>query len=242
VTRPLTSADLEERHHSFTRERYQFVGGLNKSIALGVGTVTGLVILLHLESFWPRGVLWVASLLALVVTHLKWEQGSVLTNARGNATDLILPIALGILEVGLFLVLIPEILPRAETASAQEAWRHWFLVLAGHGLLGWGIVRNRLRNVDVERDFSSQLKLVGQEHVRSLRRDAWVTLGVAFAGAASWGILRLFPADWLLAAMGWLACLGMMRAIGTADRDRRSLEGRLAVIARESAPARPARR
>jgi hypothetical protein len=105
-----------------------------------------------------------------MVTLTTWGRGVLLTNSRANVWDTFLPTLMGIAEFCLFAVLAPR-----ENRDAQGkdngvdnklgAWNFWYLVLGIHAMLAAFLVRNRIANTDVERDFVPQLKDLAKEYM-----------------------------------------------------------------------------
>src|SRR2546421_715740 len=138
MSEPLNIDTVSTRLTNFPHDRYLYIGGFMRSVALAAGTLVLIKIALDFKNYRPRLLPWVAALLATMVTLLTWGRGILLTNARANVLDAIIPTLMGITEFCLFAILLPqENLSDQKPATEQkfEPWYLWFLVLAIHTLL-----------------------------------------------------------------------------------------------------------
>ena len=135
---PLTPEILRSRLREYPRDGYLYIGSIMKGVSLAAGTLVLLEILADLGVLWPRLVLWLTSVVAVMVTYLTSNKGILLTNSRANLGDSLLPLLVGINEFCLFAVLSPRMV-------SSSLWRMWLIVLAVHALMGLGLVYNRYR-------------------------------------------------------------------------------------------------
>jgi hypothetical protein len=137
---PLNFGDIRDRttsHGYVMYMNYQFL------IKSGVYAVAALALLniLTAESL-PLPVrlrlfaFWLASFAFTIVTIAKWSRGAVLTNARFNMPDMILPIFAALPEYLLFIVLDPGL-------KIEMDWTVWYCIFGLHGFFGLMLVANR---------------------------------------------------------------------------------------------------
>jgi hypothetical protein len=188
---PLTKDDVARRLQSLPMESYALIANVAKGIALGVGSLVLLQIFAHLTTEWMRLFPWCASLLAILISYLKWNRGTLLTNSRSNIWDSIFPLSLGVAEFILFAVLVTQ---GESLASDQDSksflWFNWTAVLAVHALLASGLVANRLRLTNVGEDFDGELSDIGLKYKSWLVKDMWQ------AGAAGLVALVVWIFNW----------------------------------------------
>lgn len=195
MKRNLTREDIASRLKNHQRDGYLYIGGFMKSVTFAAGTIVLIEILSGGVGTWIRFPLWVAALLASIVTYLTWGRGILLTNSRGNLWDSILPLLMGIVEFMLFGVLSTKTFA-SDDSICHEIWKWWFLVVALDFLIAVGITRNREKNIEVKKDFTPSLQDLGEQLLIWIQEDGngaikgfWYALVV--------GIISLFiPEDW----------------------------------------------
>lgn len=181
---PLSSEIVRSRLRDYSRDGYFYIGSLMKGVALAAATLVLLEIFAGFNVLWPRLLPWVTSLCALLVTYLTWSRGTLLTNSRANLGDAIFPLLLGIDEFCLFAVLSPRLVD-------ASLWRFWFIVLALHAALAFGLVSNRLRAIRFNDDFESDLKGLTVDLRRWIETDRRET-ALGSAAAFIFGALAVF--------------------------------------------------
>jgi len=244
MPQPLDRNEVQQRLHNFPRDTYLFIGAINKGIALTLASVAILPMLFNLGEYGYRLGPWLGSMMALLVAHVTWSRGVVLTNARTNLLDTILPLVMGLFEIALFAVLIDD----PNKVVPDTAWHQWFLVSGCHGICASFLVWNRMRNTVIDRDFDKprskedptkfqppphDLQPLGVRYMEWMRLDR---MGAAWHGGVSLGVWALMAAFVLRAPErhGWgiplysgLAAFGglvLLKPILDADRQRRFIE------------------
>jgi hypothetical protein len=165
---PITAEDVSSRLLNFPHDRYLYIGGFMRSVALAAGTLVLLKIVLDFKKYGPRLLPWIASLLATLVTLMTWGRGVLLTNSRANMLDAIIPTLMGVTEFCLFAILLPReqlIDQKPGTDNNMEPWYRWFLVLATHTLLAVFLVLNRIFQTNVQNDFEQTLHPLAKEYI-----------------------------------------------------------------------------
>lgn len=166
MPRPLTKTDVVERLHVLPLESYALIANVAKGIALGVGSLVLLQILAKINMEWMRLLPWSASMVAVLLSYVKWTRGTILSNAHANVWDSFIPLLMGVAEFVLFAILVVENEP-----TPSFLWLNWPVCLAAHSLIASALVNNRLRLTEVKRDFSDDLADLGKEYVEWLRMD-----------------------------------------------------------------------
>jgi hypothetical protein len=174
--RHLTREDVRERlgshvHASYLNYAY-FIKGAVVAVAalclvdLVAEDVTGRL---------PRVGLWLASFFFSLVTIATWARGSAFASYRASMIDIIAPMAIGVCEVALFIVLIPS------KDLPGEVWRNWYVVQAAFSVCAIVLIANRYilcREVDYRLD-DNELQQMFFQYRKWLRED--------MAGAAAFG-------------------------------------------------------
>lgn len=224
MPRPLLLSTVAERTENYCRDNYLFLGSVIKGVALAAATVAGLKLFAHPVENWPQIVLFFSSLLAIIVSYVTWSRGVLLTNARANLLDTLLPLWMGIMEFGLFGILMPD--PENSTA-----WRWWFFIFFLHTLGAVGLVANRLRNTKVEEDFHPDLWPLAKEYLKWMRANL---KGASFGCVLSLGLWLLI--EWIpwanetvmrhdvcYSIAAALSGLGLLKPILDAEKERRQI-------------------
>jgi hypothetical protein len=219
---PLTAYDVAGRLHNFARDNYLYIGSIIKGTALAAATFVALGVFSDLRTNWPKIIPWIASLFAITVSYMTWGRGVLLTNARSNVLDSIFPLIMGLFEFLLFGVLLPD-------KEHPFLWHQWFLILALHSLLGFCLVRNRLKNITIVEDFSPALRDLGGEFVQWLKKDmlgASIATGVSFGlwlamTLLVWPYFKELPSNVVHTVLALAAALFLIKPITEADRQRK---------------------
>jgi hypothetical protein len=185
VPAQINASDVIERLHDLPKENYLFLGNVVKGVALSIATLVLLQIASDLRQEWPRLLPCLASMAALLVTHLTWSRGVVLTNSEMNILDSIFPLAAGIVEFMLFGVLL-------DNKEHPRFWFNWPACVGLHALFGGAIAWNRHRVVALDRDFSPELKALGKLYTEMIARNR---IGASLAGGFAflfWGVQRWY--------------------------------------------------
>jgi hypothetical protein len=146
MPQPLENKEIQSRLHDYARNNYVFLGNVTKGVVLAIATTVLLQIVSDFRVEWMRLVPWMASFVGIVVTYVTWDVGTILSNARANAFDSVLPLAMGVAEFLLFGILL--------NVSQTSLWRNWFFFAGTHAVVGAAIVHNRLRVTDFSTDFA----------------------------------------------------------------------------------------
>lgn len=160
---------VNQRLLNYPRENYLYIGSFMKSVALAAATAVLLEVLGGFRVHWVRLVPWLASLLAVMVTHLTWNRGTLLTNSRSNLGDVVFPLLLGIDEFCLFGVLSIRLL-------ARDIWHWWFVVVGLHAVLACALVHNRIQTISITEDFDDALRPLADRVLRWVRTDRKETM------------------------------------------------------------------
>lgn len=134
----LNVSTVADRLRDYTASNYTYLYSLTKGVALATAAFVFLTLLDDPSTELPRLVLWLASIGAVLITHMTAARGILLTSYRYNALDTIFPLAIGVVETMLFAILQP-------TAKHPLIWHHWSLLFAIHAFFAVGIVQNRLQ-------------------------------------------------------------------------------------------------
>jgi hypothetical protein len=210
---PLTIMELRHRVINYGYTSYSNFQYLIKSGVFAIAALTIFNILAANNQFRSQRIaLWLASLGFSLLTLSTWNRGSMLSNGKANIADSLFQLLMGVTEYLLFLILSPEV-------SKADGWVTWYIAAAGQGFFAAGLVWNRIRLTDVERDFAAELRDLGNQYRRWLRHDiiGAVSLSIvtlilfAITEKASWGQTRWF--QYISAAMLLIGCvLAIMRA------------------------------
>lgn len=148
MPKALTRTDVVLRLHAHPLHSYALISNVAKGIALSAGGLVLLPILSNLGTNWPRLLPWAASMAVVLLSYVKWARGILLSNGRINLGDSLLPLTVSIIELLLFAVL-------AVDKDAPHAWLNWPAFLAAHTLVAAALVHNRIRLIDLNRDFTN---------------------------------------------------------------------------------------
>jgi len=187
---PLDRTTVTDRIQGYSyNNNYLYLGGIMKSVALAAGALVLLGLVADFSDNWPRLLPWLGSLLLVLLTHITWGRGALLTNSRSNVFDSAFPLLMGIAEFLLFAILVPPNLLPQETIT--EAWRWWFFVVAGHAGLAIMLISNRIKQTFPRDDFDSDLWDLADQSLRWTRKDRWGAT-LATIVAVTFGILSIF--------------------------------------------------
>ena len=180
---PLTSKDVKDRLHNYPRENYVYIGTIMKGVALYFASLVILDVLrANIWQDWLKLLPWLTSLAAILVSYMTTSRGVVLTSARANIFDSVVPLLMGIAEFLLFSVL-------QTSAQYPNFWLNWFGFLSVHALLAVLLVQNRIKKT-VPDDFEEDLEPVRREFIGWLRKDLKGASGVCSAAFVLWLIVR----------------------------------------------------
>jgi hypothetical protein len=193
MPKPLTKEDVIQRLHVFPLESYALIANVAKGIALGVGSLALLQI--FSDSAWIRLVPWSASLIAVLLSYVKWTRGTVLCNAHANVWDSFFPLLMGIAEFLLFGILAIE-------NPTSFLWLNWPICLAAHALIAALLVNNRLRLTNVAKDFDNEVSDLGNEYKGWLKSDRIQAASFGIVAVAVWVLTRV----WILPSYGAGVC------------------------------------
>jgi hypothetical protein len=133
----LGRAELAERLRHFNMETYLATSDLLSGGVLAVAGVVALEIATGpREGLW-RGVLWIASLLLFLASHVSWRLGGLLVGTRVSTGDYVNPMMIGLFELGQFLILSNQF-------KDLDIWAVWCGVTAGQLFFSAGLSHNRL--------------------------------------------------------------------------------------------------
>ena len=189
MAKPLSLRTVTERAENFTRDNYVFLGSVIKGFVLAAATLAGVKIFSDPRANWPQAVLLVCSFPAVIVSQVTWARGVLLTNARANIWDTVLPLWMGLMEFTLFGVITPD------KQVSSMMWHSWFLILALHSLGAVGLVVNRVKLTDVEADFEEPLRELAKRYMGWMKANLigasiGTVLSFAFWGAVANRSLR----------------------------------------------------
>ena len=235
MPRALTRTDIIERLHTHTRDNYLLIANVNKGLALAIAALAFLQVLQNIRSAWPELLPWLASVGAVVVAHVKWNRGVILTNARSNALDTVFALAVGISEFIMFAVFLRDV-------AVPYFWLNWTLCVAVHAFFAVCLVQNRMSLVNVSQDFEPALASLGREYVSWLRRDRVGAFGVCVGLVIAWALGKwvVSPAFGvskcvLMQPVLAVACLGMLaRIIRDTDRELKCTEAHVSEVGAQS--------
>ncbi len=168
----LTVQEVANRLSQFPHDRYLYIGGFMRSVALAAGTYVLLEILLDLKRYKLRLLPWTAALLATMITLTTWGRGVLLTNSRANLFDAVLPTLMGIAEFCLFAILAPRKNSDSVVLSrGLETWHFWPFFNAAHVGLAVLLIWNRIYNTDTVKDYVPELRPLADKYMDWMRGD-----------------------------------------------------------------------
>ncbi len=180
---PLTRDDVITRLRDYPRENFVFIGSVFKGIALTVAGLVLLQILTNLRLEWIRLTPWIASMVAVFVTHITWNRGIILTNARSNILDMVFPMAVGVAEFFLFAILLQD-------KDHPTLWLNWLLCSGIHTAFGGAVASNRLHVTIAERDFDKEIRALGLRYLHWIRQDRFEALAIVGLELIAWALIR----------------------------------------------------
>lgn len=185
MPQPLENHEIQSRLHDYARNNYLFLGNVTKGVVVSIATLVLLEIVSNFHAEWMRLVPWLASFVGIVVTYVTWDVGTILSNARANALDSVLPLAMGVAEFLLFGILF-----NGGQTSQTSLWLNWFFCAGTHGVVGAVIVHNRIRVTDFRGDFvDPKISTIYEAWMRRCRKGA---SGVAVVSYAVWLCQKLW--------------------------------------------------
>lgn len=170
----LTVQEVAHRLGQFPHDRYLYIGGFMRSVALAAGTFVLLEIVLNYKKYRLRLLPWIAALLATMITLTTWGRGVLLTNSRANLLDAVLPTLMGIVEFCLFAILAPRLNKNGHDTvlgKGVEPWHLWPFFNATHVGLAVLLVSNRIWNTDPVADYVPELQPLAREYMEWMRGD-----------------------------------------------------------------------
>lgn len=213
---PLSRDELAARVRDRTYTHYMDMNALVKG---GVGLIAANT-LIHVadridKMGWPpdpRLPLWFASVLLSLVTFVTSARGSLMTNARQNLGDYVLPISVGFSEFVMFLILDPQIL-----ADAPRSLFIWLVTVSFHTWFAFFLVYNRYKQLTPKEDFAPKLWQLAENFQNWLWRDKFL----AFLTAMTLTVVTIWCFRWLFNAepptsfsLAYVATLIAMSIIG----------------------------
>jgi len=170
---PVHFSDLQQRLSGHIYSLYMNYSFLIKGGVYTVASMSLFHILTENEAFQKgRFGFWLASFGLSVVTIAKWSRGSVMAAPAATMLDVLLPIAIGIPEYLLFIVLDPMF---------TLSWTYWYVVAAIHSALALALVGNRLKQTKTSHYDPELLPLV-EKYKKWMWRDL---LGAGIIAAIS---------------------------------------------------------
>lgn len=145
MPQPVKNDEIQSRLHEYARSNYLFLGNVTKGVVLAIATQVLLQIVGDFRAEWVRLMPWLASFFGIVVTYVTWDIGTLLSNARTNTLDSVLPLSMGVAEFLLFGILWK--------IDQSKLWLNWLLCSGTHSLIGGLIAHNRIRITDFHADF-----------------------------------------------------------------------------------------
>lgn len=189
---------VSDRVQGFALDHYLFVFGIMKGIALGIAALA-LLPILDSPNLWPQLSFWIASFSLVLVSHVTTSRGILLASYNYNLVDLVVSLAIGIIECLLFAIL-------QSSQQHPDMWHYWWVLVAVHGVLAALMVRNRLAITSLD-EFDDEMRSLATEYRTWLRRDL---IGAAVAGfiASMFAVAML---SWILPNFPsmemWRGCL-----------------------------------
>jgi hypothetical protein len=201
---PIDAKIVRERLRDYSRDNYLLLANVIKGVVLGTATFTAIGIINELfvnpGNAWPRVIPFGSSVLAAFVTYMTWGRGILLTNARSNSRDSVLPLLMGGVEVSLFAVLKP-------VAETHDLWHWWLLVFALHTGIAVFLVRNRLRQTHSD-DFAEDLQELFLEYKAWMQAD-WKGARIAtIISFSAWVVSLVFWHNWPVRFGSWHTQVG----------------------------------
>ena len=172
IGRPLSFDDLQVRLSSHVYTSYMNYAFLIKS---GVFTIAAIS-LYHILTEPSREftivlfIFWFASFTFAVVTVSTWSRGAAMANARANVGDVVFPIAMSIPEY-LFFIAIDPAYAKQDLPVMSTPWTIWYLFFSLHALGACALISNRLRETDIGRDYTADLRPLAEAHIGWARKD-----------------------------------------------------------------------
>jgi|GEM_PF-3470714 len=207
MPRPVSQADLISRLHDYPKDNYLFIGSVIKGVAVGFAGLVLLQIVSSPLSEWIKLGPWIASVVVILVSYMTWGRGVILTNARANVWDTVFPLSMGIVEIFLFAMLLDN---KDHPDVQSQLVIDWLAVVGIHTLLAVGLVLNRLRLTDVDKDFTSNLKSLATQYRHWMWGDVIGASVVALVAVCSclyehWRIYKQCPSSfWVLQGISTL--------------------------------------
>jgi hypothetical protein len=153
---PLKLDELRRRLESNAYTNYTNLSWLIKGGVLAAASLALIEISSSQSAAWitaSRVFLWVASMGFVFVTYATWLRGSIFATANTNFLDVVYPVAMGLVEYGLFAILSPK---------APISLPFSYLLFSLHALFAVLLTSNRLKQTtikDFERDISEPDKI-----------------------------------------------------------------------------------
>lgn len=182
MPQPLRNNEIQNRLHDYARNNYVFLGNVTKGVVVSIATLVLSEIISNFRAEWMRLVPWLASFVGIVVTYVTWDVGTILSNARSNALDSVLPLAMAVAEFLLFGSLLK--------VGGPSLWVNWFFFAGTHAVVGALIVHNRIRVTDFRADFEDDD--ISKNYEDWMRKCRIGAIGVAVISYTVWLCQKLF--------------------------------------------------
>ena len=154
-----------------------------KGVAFAAGSIVLIRIIEDWQLYWPRLFPLLSSFLLILMTHVTWSRGALLTNSRANILDSVLPMLMGVLEFLLFAILLPSV-------REPDLWRWWFFIVAVHSLIAVFIITNRISLTVISEDFEIELDEMANALVKWMNGAQKGAIAVTFL-ATMFGLVTL---------------------------------------------------
>src|SRR5262245_9343284 len=113
---------VRERLREYVGVHYLLLISVIKGVAIWIAADV-LIQMWDKPSFWPRLAFVAGASGASLISYVTWARGIVMTNEKYNVFDAAFPLFMGLIEILLFMVLIPN-------DDHPYAWRHWYLLIS----------------------------------------------------------------------------------------------------------------
>ena len=202
MARMLPPEVVQDRLRDYVASHYLMLISVIKGVVLGFAALALLAAFGDRQTVVPRLAFWAASIAAALVSYVTWARGVVLTNEKYSVFDAVWPLLMGIAEILLFAILLPD-------DKRPWFWWNWYLVLAAHSFCAFLLTGNRIKQTDVPNDFDPKLKDLGDLYKQWVQSDHRVTFWISVAATIVWAVMRWVVLPWSHWAVQLQALLGL---------------------------------
>src|ERR1022692_1468980 len=174
----ISRSRLEERQDEVMTNHYLSLEVTVVSIALGIAGVAAAGLITRPANFGANAallwLLWACSLLATAVAYAGPMIGAfALPPSIPKITDLLPPLALGIIEFLMFAVLIPQVTSAAKFDTVIDTWL-WLMALFGlFAFLTILRARHHFREALARGVYASDIRDTVEDYIILLSNNAW---------------------------------------------------------------------